>query len=96
MKPKKKDEIGSVLIEAHSIINGARRASYGSPKESFDDIASAWTLQLKSQLTKPITARQVALMMAMLKILRDRSKPARDNTVDLCGYGALAEDVGPS
>lgn len=96
MKTKTTTELGSVLTEAHTIINGARRSTYGSPKESFEDIAQAWTLQLKGQLTKPIRARQVAMMMAMLKILRDRAKPGRDNAVDLCGYGALAEDVDPA
>lgn len=79
-----KDE--TVLAEADRIIHGDRRTSYGGPKESFTRIALVWG----SILGHPVTATQVALCMAGLKLIREANKTQRDNLVDIAGYAGLA------
>lgn len=79
----------SVLTEAERIINGDRRNAYGPVEESFAKIAKGWSCITNA----PVTPRQVALMMAWLKICRDTNKPARDNAVDIAGYAGLMENL---
>ena len=77
----------NVLEEAGAIITGPRREAYGPVEQSFGAVASAWSSILGSE----VTAREVALCMIALKVMRDANKPGRDNLVDICGYAALAE-----
>jgi hypothetical protein len=77
----------SVLQEAEEIINGPRRDAYGPVEESFQRIAAVWGAILK----RPVTAHQVALCMAGLKLCRESNGHSRDSLVDLAGYAALAE-----
>ncbi|AKJ72219.1 hypothetical protein TPA4_54 [Tsukamurella phage TPA4] len=79
-----------VLDRARSIINGDRRAEYGPAKESFERIAQLWTTTLGYE----ITAAQVALCLAQLKISRLIQTPDHaDSWVDLAGYAALGAEV---
>lgn len=81
----------SVLQEAEEIINGERRDAYGPAEESFQRIATMWSVILKRE----VTSHQVALCMIAFKICREINKPKRDNLVDIAGYTALAEKVAP-
>lgn len=92
IKEKRKDK-ESIAEEAARIIGGDRRESYGAAKESFDRIAAAWNLQVKSKLSTPLTGYDVAMMMAMFKLMREANKPKRDNRVDMIGYLLLAEQI---
>lgn len=80
------DESKTVLAEALQIVNGARMSAYGPPEDCFRETADAWSLITKNK----ITPRQVALMMILLKVVRDRNEPKRDNLVDIAGYAECA------
>jgi hypothetical protein len=79
----------TITQEANEIINGPRREAYGDARESFAAIADVWGRVLK----RPVTAREVALCMIGLKLLRESNRHGRDNLVDICGYAELAEKV---
>lgn len=83
---------GSVLLEAHDTINGQRVNQYGEPEDCFGDIADAWQ-KWRGDGSRPITRRDVAVMMAILKLVREMHAPKRDNLRDACGYLALAADM---
>ena len=75
------------LSEANNIVNGARQNAYGSPENSFKTIAGFWNLYLGAN--PPLTARQVADMMMLLKMARISSgTPTLDSYVDIAGYAA--------
>ncbi|WP_019204553.1 DUF6378 domain-containing protein [Tsukamurella sp. 1534] len=79
-----------VLNTAKNIINGSRRQEYGSPKDSFERIAQLWTITLGHA----VTAHEVALCMAQLKIARLVQTPTgADSWIDLAGYAALGAEV---
>lgn len=81
---------GAILREAETIINGERQGQYGNPEDSFRLIAGFWSAYLGCT----VSPRQVAEMMVLLKVARQRSgKGKRDNLVDICGYAALAADM---
>lgn len=84
---------GSVLLEAEQIVNGARRETYGAPKENHERTASLWTAYLSGRLT--LTARDVCMLNILQKISRDRHSPKRDNLVDGIGYFANAAELNP-
>jgi hypothetical protein len=79
----------SVNQEAERIINGPRRDSYGPVEESFERIATGWSLIIGN----PVTAREVALCMIWLKVMRHIQGVGRDDLVDICGYAGLAEKL---
>lgn len=82
---------GSVLLEAHKVINGERLDAYGRPEDAFDDIALIWSWWRGKAMA--YTAKDVAVMMALLKIARERHAPKRDNLIDAAGYLGIAGDL---
>lgn len=70
------------LQEALDIVDGDREGTYGHPAANFQRIAMLWSVALGH----PITLKQVALMMVLLKVSREIHKPGRDNLVDIAGY----------
>ena len=75
------------LEEAGKIVHGNREDTYGPAERNLSRIAEMWS----AYLSVPITARQVAVMMVLLKVSRDAFKPKHDNMVDICGYAYLAD-----
>lgn len=101
-------ERGSVLLEAHKIINGDRQQSYGNPEDTHGVIAELWNgyMRAKSIAAKPdaekkglmplatVSPKDVALMMVLFKIGRElNGAGCKDNMVDAAGYVALAADM---
>jgi hypothetical protein len=86
---KKAVKNGTLLDEAKAIINAERQREYGPPHASFRRIAGLWS----AYLDITVHPRDVACMMALLKIGREAHAHKRDNLVDAAGYSALAEDV---
>ena len=82
------------LEEAGRIVRGSREDTYGPAERNLSRIAEMWS----AYLSMPLTARQVAVMMVLLKASRDAFKPKHDNMVDICGYAYLADilDKGTS
>ena len=78
-----------ILQEAEALINGDRAKAYGTPEVNFRRIAAGWEVILNAD----VTAEQVALCMAWLKIARLAESPHRDSYVDGCGYLALAAEL---
>lgn len=79
----------TILAEADKIVNGTRQTDYGTGEKNLTRIAAMWSAYLGTH----ITARQVTMMMVLLKVSRDAHKEKRDNLVDLAGYAALADEV---
>ena len=77
------------LEEAGKIVRGSREDTYGPAERNLSRIAKMWS----AYLSVPLTARQVAVMMVLLKASRDAFKPKHDNMVDICGYAYLADMI---
>jgi hypothetical protein len=80
----------SILTEADSLVYGDRSAVYGDPVENHERIAAMWS----AYLGYPVSARQVALCMALVKISRDSCVPKRDNLVDGAAYMHIGDCCG--
>lgn len=79
----------AILREAASLITGDRQKEYGSPEVNFQRIASIWNVLAPGHEFKP---RDVALLMAGLKLARAAEGYKRDSAVDAAGYlGIYAE-----
>lgn len=72
-----------IFAEAQNLINGARQASYGSPKQNFTAIGRIWGALLN---IPDIAPEIVAIMMAGLKLARQSNVHKMDNLVDVIGY----------
>lgn len=90
------DVSASILREAADIVGGARNATHGDKERSFQAIAGLWNAYLDARKEGgPISARDVAWMMTMLKAARSvQGKPVRDHFVDGAGYAAIAGECG--
>lgn len=67
-----------------------RGSSYGSVEDNFNRIAGLWSVLLE----KEVTAAQVALCLAALKMARLVETPNHyDSWVDLAGYAACGGEV---
>lgn len=80
----------TVLKQAECCVCGQREEDYGSPEDSFGAIGQLWTIYTGH----PVTAKDVAMMMALLKIARIMGgKGTMDSYVDLAGYAACGAEV---
>tara|TARA_R100001163_G_C4981562_1_gene137511 strand:+ start:58 stop:417 length:360 start_codon:yes stop_codon:yes gene_type:complete len=72
-----------ILDTAKKYVTQDRAAEHGNMEDNFSTIASYWSEHLDTK----ITAIDVAVMMALLKVARVKSNPHHvDNFVDGCGY----------
>ena len=79
-----------ILNAAQTCVCGDREQDYGSPENNFARIAEFWS----AYTGHPITAKDVAAMLALLKIARIASGHAKaDNWVDLAGYAACGGEI---
>ena len=78
-----------ILEAARVCVCGEREQDYGTPEDSFAVIASLWTVYLNT----PITPKDVAMMMALLKVARIKRGDKADSFVDLAGYAACAGEI---
>jgi len=95
----KEDEYESILDEAKDITQGqeSRNRNYRHPKHNFKKIARMWNAYLINKRESGydhndddddifINKKDVAMMMALLKIVREQEYHKRDNLVDAAGY----------
>ena len=80
----------SLLADAQAAVMGDRHDAYGSPEDNLGRIGQLWS----AWLGKTVSAHDVAVMMAMVKLSRASHTYHRDNYVDGIGYVALAEKLG--
>ena len=78
----------SVLLEAESLVNGDRAASYGDPKDNFRRWRDMCRATDRPAL-REITAEDLAVVMICLKVCRDTASVKRDNVVDGAAYFEL-------
>ena len=79
-----------VLDEAAALIGGDRQNDYGPPEENFNRIARLWSVVLKH----PVSAHEVALCMAQLKVARLVTSPTHhDSWVDGAAYMGLGAQL---
>lgn len=77
------------LNEAKKCICGDRDRDYGTPNGSFELIGKLWGDYMNIQ----ITPKDVAIMMALLKVARCKHSDKTDSFVDGAGYFACAAEV---
>lgn len=83
-----------VLNKALSCVSGDRESDYGSPEQNFKTIALLWSVYLQRLGRGYLEDRDVAAMLALLKIARIASGNAKeDNWVDLAGYAACGGEI---
>lgn len=89
-----------ILDAAAKCVCGDREQDYGSPENNFDTIARLWAAYLRSLRMAQgsgelyIKAKDVAAMLALLKIARISSGHAKDdNWIDLAGYAACGGEI---
>lgn len=79
----------SVLDAAKRCVCGDREQDYGSPEDNFAVIAALWTAYTGTD----ITPKDVAMMMALLKIARAKAGSKLDTYIDLAGYAACGGEL---
>ena len=93
-EPVKKTEHKFTTEEGLDLIGGARMKNYGVPGDNLNDIGAAWTPYVKRAIVKGhLDGTDVALLMVLLKVIRQVGGYHRDSTTDICGYAALAETL---
>ena len=80
-----------ILETAIKCVCGDREQDYGSPENNFNTIAVMWNAYIQG---RQIFAKDVAAMLALLKIARISSGNAKeDNWIDLAGYAACGGEI---
>ena len=85
-----------ILEAAQKCVCGDREQDYGSPERNFETIAKMWNAYIcaNTGYSKMLEAKDVAAMLALLKIARIASGHAKeDNWVDLAGYAACGGEI---
>ncbi len=80
----------SILKNAAKLVSGDRAKAYGDKKILHDKIATMWS----AYTDYDISAEQVAMMMAMLKIARTTTgSSSPDSYTDGAAYIAIAGEI---
>lgn len=83
-----------ILEEALHCVSGDRESDYGSPEQNFKTIALLWSVYLQRLGRGYFEDKDVAAMLALLKIARIASGHAKtDNWIDLAGYAACGGEI---
>lgn len=80
---------GKILDEAKNCVCGHRQSDYGTPEDNFNRIAKLWTAYMDTEFT----AKDVAIMMGLLKVARIKAGNTVDSAIDLAGYAACAGEI---
>lgn len=84
----------TILDKAKQCVSGSREQDYGKPERNFSVIADLWTAYLFNLDSAELTPKDVAAMLALLKIARISSGHAKeDNWIDLAGYAACGGEL---
>ena len=78
-----------MLEAAAKCVCGQRQEDYGEIEDNFGTIAALWSVYKGTEFT----AKDVAMMMALLKIARIRASDKVDSYVDLAGYAACGCEI---
>ena len=84
--------MADIYDQARQLTSKDRQAQYGAPEDNLGRIAGLWGIYLGV----PVTAHDVAVLMALLKIGRIASgTPVEDNYIDGVAYLGLAHRLSP-
>ena len=78
-----------ILEAARVCVCGDREQDSGTPEDSFGLIAKLWTAYMGLQFN----TKDVAMMMALLKVARIKRGDKADSFVYLAGYAACAGEI---
>ena len=78
-----------ILEQARKCVCGEREQEYGTPENNFALIGKLW----EAYTGHPFSAKDVAMMMALLKVARIKTGNKDDSFVDLAGYAACAGEI---
>jgi hypothetical protein len=86
-----------ILHAAEKCVCGQREQDYGTPEDNFKAIAELWESYLNKACTRGVNvrveAKDVAVMMALLKIARIAAGGGKaDSWIDLAGYAACGAE----
>lgn len=86
-----------ILHAAEKCVCGQRETDYGTPEDNFKTIAELWEAYLNKACTRDVNvrveAKDVAVMMALLKIARIAAGGGKaDSWIDLAGYAACGAE----
>ncbi len=85
------DNPGNILSAAEALIEGDRAEQHGDFIETHECVAMIASMVLRKKLSAALSASDVLLFMACLKLGRvNNGKLNKDDAIDLCGYVALA------
>jgi len=86
-----------LLTAAAGLVSGDRADQHGDMLLNHQNIAALWNawLCIRREPGAPLTAADVAMMMALMKVARTQSGDANDDDLtDAAGYLAVASQVG--
>lgn len=94
---KRKLTRADILHAAEKCVCGQRKTDYGTPEDNFETIAELWEAYLNKACTRGVNvcveAKDVAVMMALLKIARIAAGGGKaDSWIDLAGYAACGAE----
>ena len=80
----------NIADKAKDVVFGDRQLNYGKPERNQALIAELWSAYTGAD----ISAHDVCMMMAILKIARLKNSPGHDDSrVDLIGYALLDDEI---
>jgi hypothetical protein len=85
----------TILEEAVRITSGDRRRDYDHARPNHERIAKLWNawLDVRKAPDSPISAKDAAIMMILLKLGRYAYTPRRDSVVDIAGYARCLAQI---
>lgn len=78
-----------ILEQARICVCGHRQSDYGTPEDNFNRIGKLWSAYMDVEFT----SKDVAIMMALLKVARIKAGNSIDSAIDLAGYAACAGEI---
>ena len=78
-----------ILEQARKCVCGEREREYGRPENNFALIGKLW----EAYTGMRYSAKDVAMMLALLKVARIKTGVKGDSFVDLVGYAACAGEI---
>ena len=78
-----------ILEQAKICVCGHRQSDYGTPEDNFNRIGKLWSAYMDIEFT----SKDVAIMMALLKVARIKAGNSIDSAIDLAGDAACAGEI---
>ena len=79
----------NILEQAKELVAGDRQEDYGDKLTNHENIAALWSIFLR----KKLTAHDVAMCMALVKVARLMHAHKTDSYIDLAAYAAIAAEI---